>query len=567
MPTLTRGTWAQGGTSLEFKTGTWRSTVRPEHYHAKAPCHAACPAGEDQQEWFQFLQQGKPEEAWRALVAANPLPGVTGRVCPHPCETACNRTGVDGALAIHNVERWLGDEAVKAGWAYPVEEPAADAPVVAIVGAGPGGLSAAYHCVRLGLRAEIFEALPEAGGLLRSAIPPTRLPRNALDGELNRLLSLPGVTLNLRQRLGRDVTVDGLKAKYAAVILSPGCEMPKPWSVKGAVPADLHEGLQLLREFMDHGVLPDAAKGDVIVHGGGNTAMDICRIMKRSGANSVTLITASGLPGPNTAEDDLINVVPRELEEAQEEGIEVIDHATVSRLIMKGSRVTGVELVSLKKEPTASGRKHRVEFEGTERVVSVDMVVPCVGEEVEPGAFEGLLDGAFFWPEDDWGHIKGAERVFAIGDARGNRGTVAAAIGDGRLAAEAAAAELRGLTMPAADERRVMQLSGLNTAYYAGTQRTEVAKLPVSERTFEAEIEGAIGRAEAFAEANRCLSCGNCLACDNCWTMCPDNAVIKTVDVASDGSHYLFDLDYCKGCGLCASECPTGYIQMVPETT
>ena len=564
MGEMTRGQYADAGTSLEFKTGNWRSTQRPVHIHSKAPCHATCPAGEDQQAWFALLQEGRAEEAWKSLVTANPMPGVTGRVCPHPCETACNRVHLDGALAIHNVERWLGDEAVRLGWDYPVDPPAKDAKTVAIVGAGPAGLSAAYHCVRLGLKAEIFEALPEAGGLLRSAIPPTRLPREALNAELNRVLDLPGVTLNLRQRLGRDVTVDSLRAQYAAVLLSPGCEKPKPWSVKGAVPADLHEGLALLRDFMDHGALPDAAKGDVIVHGGGNTAMDICRIMKRAGAKSVTLITASGLPGPDTAPDDLINVVPRELEEALEEGIEVIDHATVSRLIMKGSRVTGVEIIALKKEPGKDGRKRRVEFEGTERVVSVDMVVPCVGEQVDPEGYEGLLDGAYFWPDNPGGRI--ADRVYAMGDARGNRGTVAAAIGDGRIAAEWAAAELRGDEDPAGDDRETLFADKLNTAYYPGANRTLVAKLPVSERTFEAEIEGPISRSEALAEAQRCLSCGNCLACDNCWTMCPDNAVIKTTELAMDGSHYVFDYDYCKGCGLCTHECPTGYIQSVPET-
>ena len=191
MVTINRGAHAEPGTSLAFKTGNWRSTECPTHVHAKAPCHAACPAGEDQQAWFALLQEGHVEAAWRELVTMNPLPAATGRVCPHPCETACNRAAIDTPLAIHNVERFLGDEAVAKGWAYPVEVPAEDAPVVAIVGSGPGGLSAAYHCVRQGLRAEIFEALPEAGGLLRSAIPPTRLPRTALDGELNRLLALP----------------------------------------------------------------------------------------------------------------------------------------------------------------------------------------------------------------------------------------------------------------------------------------------------------------------------------------------------------------------------------------
>ena len=562
MAVLTRGAWAEPGTSLNFKTGNWRSDKRPVHDHVKAPCHAACPAGEDQQAWFALLQEGHAEAAWRSLVAANPLPGITGRVCPHPCETACNRSDMDGALAIHNVERWLGDEAVAKGWAYPVAAPADDAPQVAIIGAGPGGLSAAYHCLRHGLRAEIFETLPEAGGLLRSAIPPTRLPRAALDGELQRLLELPGITLNLRARLGREVTLDGLRSSHAAVLLSPGCQMPKHWDVGGATPADLHEGLQLLREFMDHGQFPKA--DNVIVHGGGNTAIDLCRLLKRSGVAQVTLVTASGLPGPNTAPDDLINVVPRELEEALEEGIKIIDHATVSRLIMKGSKVTGVEIVSLKKEPGPDGRKRRVEFEGTERVLPVDMVVPCVGERVDPEGLETLVDGNYLWPDDIWGRMQ-AKGVFAIGDARGDRGTVAEAIGDGRQAVAAVAAMLAGADKPEIDNRSEIPLSGLNTVYYPYTERVKPEKLPVAERSFEAEIEGDIGRAAALAEAQRCLSCGNCLACDNCWTMCPDNAVIKTLQTASDGSHYVFDLDYCKGCGLCAQECPTGYIQMVPE--
>ncbi len=141
MAVLTRGAFGHPGTSLEFKTGNWRSTEKPVHVHAKAPCHAACPAGEDQQAWFAKLQEGHAEEAWASLVTANPLPAVTGRVCPHPCETACNRASLDGALAIHNVERWLGDEAIAHGWRYPVGEPAPDAPTVAIIGAGPAGLS------------------------------------------------------------------------------------------------------------------------------------------------------------------------------------------------------------------------------------------------------------------------------------------------------------------------------------------------------------------------------------------------------------------------------------------
>ena len=560
MAVLTRGAFGHSGTSLEFKTGNWRSTGKPVHIHAKAPCHAACPAGEDQQAWFAKLQEGHAEEAWASLVAANPLPAVTGRVCPHPCETACNRASLDGALAIHNVERWLGDEAISQGWNYPVGEPEADAPTVAIVGAGPAGLSAAYHALRRGMRARIFEAAPEAGGLLRSAIPRTRLPREALDAEVGRLLGLPGIDITYRARLGRDVSIRELAADYAAVILAPGCQEGREWDVRGAVPADHHEGLALLKEFMDHGQFPSAKR--VIVHGGGNTAMDLCRLLKRSGVEEVTLVTASGLPGPDTEPDDLINVVPRELEEALEEGVEIIPHATVNRLIMRGSTVTGAEVASLKKERDAEGRSRRVTFEGTERVVDVDMVIPCIGERVDPEGLDRLVTRGYLRAKDNWGTLE--DMVYALGDARGDRGTVAEAIGDGKRAIEAIATRLAGAE-PQPDDRPELPATGLNPVYYETKAKAVAPKLAVAERSFDAEIEGDIGRTAAMAEAQRCLSCGNCLACDNCWTFCPDNAVIKTQELATDGSHYLFDLDYCKGCGLCAHECPTGYIQMQPE--
>lgn len=562
MAALTRGAYGEPGTSLHFKTGNWRSTEVPVHVHAKAPCAGACPAGEDQQAWFALLQQGDAEGAWRELVTANPLPAITGRVCPHPCESACNRVSLDGGLAIHNVERWLGDQAIEHNWAYPVPPPAPNALAVAIVGAGPAGLSAAYHCIRHGLRAELFDAAPEAGGLLRSGIPPTRLPRATLDAETQRLLALPGITLNLRARLGRDFTLDGLRAQYAAVLLGSGCQEGKEWAIDGAVPPDLHEGLALLREFMDIGAFP--AGNRVVVHGGGNTAMDLCRLMKRNGAAHVTLITASGLPGPDTDPTDLIRVVPRELEEALEEGIEIIDHATVNRLIMCGSKVTGVEIVSLRKLPGADGRSHRVSFEGTERVLPVDLVIPCVGERVDPAGLESVLHGNYLKPGDLWGRLE-KPGVFSVGDARGDRGTVAAAIGDGKLAVQAVVADLAEAGDPIPDARAEIPASLLNTVYYPPSQRATAPKLAVAARTFDAEIEGDIGAAAAMAEAARCLSCGDCLACDNCWTFCPDNAVIKTQDLASDGSQYLFDLEYCKGCGLCAQECPTGYIRMQPE--
>ena len=311
---------------------------------------------------------------------------------------------------------------------------------------------------------------------------------------------------------------------------------------------------------MDHGQFPTAER--VVVHGGGNTAMDLCRLLKRYGVQEVTLVTASGLPGPNTEPDDVINVVPRELDESFEEGVEIIPHATVNRLIMRGSKVIGAEVASLKKERGADGRMRRVTFEGTERVVDVDMVIPCIGERVDPEGLDRLIRRDYLRPFDEYGKLEGT--VYALGDARGDRGTVAEAIGDGKRAIEAIVAQIADGAVQE-DNRPTLPTTGLNTAYYESRQRAVAPKLAVAERSFDTEIEGDIGGTAALSEAERCLSCGNCLACDNCWTFCPDNAVIKTVELASDGSHYLFDLDYCKGCGLCAHECPTGYIQMQVE--
>ncbi|MGB0748432.1 MAG: FAD-dependent oxidoreductase [Magnetospiraceae bacterium] len=558
MVELTRGAYAKPGTSLAFKTGTWR-VEKPVHQHFAAPCHGACPAGEDAQAWIAKIQEGKLRDAWETLVTANPLPAVTGRVCPHPCESNCNRGKYDAPIAIHNMERFLGDEALKNGWAYPIEaEPDADAPRVAVVGAGPAGLSMAYHLVRHGLNATLFDALPEAGGLLRSAIPMTRLPRDVLDAEIGRILDL-GIDFRPRQMLGRDMSVEDLREDFDGVFLGVGCQASKSWDVDGVRPPDLRDGLEMLKEWIDHGTIPIPKR--VAIHGGGNTAVDLARVMKRNGAEEVTIITASGLPGPETAPEDVLNVVPRELEEALEEGVVFQPFRTIKRLIMKGSRVKGVEVARLRKIKGKDGRKRRVAFAGTEQVVKVDVVIPAVGERVEVDGLEKVLGRDSYLWSDPWGHVTAATDLFAGGDARGDRGTVSAAIGDGRRAAKALAAELRG-SEPAPEGRDPVGIDKLNLNYFEPGKKPTVPVLPVPDRTDASEIEGSLTRAQVTEEGNRCFSCGNCLACDNCWTLCPDNAVIKTVDLARDGSHYVFDYEFCKGCGLCATECPCGYIQM-----
>lgn len=559
---IPRGAIAYPGSSLVNKTGTWRVS-RPIHVHMAAPCHAACPAGEDAQDWIARFDLGDARGAWEALVAANPLPAITGRVCPHPCESACNRGKYDASIAIHSLERYLGDTAIARDWAYPVAALDPTLPPVAVIGAGPGGLSAAYHLRRLGVRVTLFEALTHTGGTLRSALPYYRLPTAVLDAETARILAL-GIDWRPHTRLGRDISIDELRRDFGAVFLAPGNQKGRQWAASFAVPDTLRTGLELLHEWMRMGMV--STPRTVAIVGGGNTAVDIGRILKRLGAEEVHIITHERIPGPDVPASDAMRAAPKEVHQAIEEGVIVHEHRGVRRLLLKGNKVTGVELVHAKKMKMPDGRIQVTTFEGTETVLHVEEVIPAIGQEVDAEGFESLMAGKPFIPVEPYtGAVVGMPGFFAGGDARGDRGTVSAAVGDGRIAAQAILNHLRGLDAPRPPQREVADITHINLHYYEPQARQEVAILPPAERVSHKEVEGGFDSTQAALEAKRCLSCGNCMACDNCWTYCPDASVLKTKELATDGSHYVFDYDYCKGCGLCARECPTGYIVMRPE--
>lgn len=558
---LTRGGFALPGTSLNFKTGTWR-VQKPYHRHLSAPCHAVCPAGEDAQAYIAKVDEGHFQQAWETLVAVNPLPAVTGRVCHHPCESACNRGQFDEPLAIHKIERLLGDQAIEQGWAYPVEKPRKSALRVAVVGAGPAGLSAAYHLVRRGYNVTLFDQLPEPGGILRTALPAYRLPRLVLDAEVGRLLAV-GIDFRPHHRLGRDVSLDELKADYSAVFLGPGDQKSREWSIDGVVQRDLHVGLDLLKEWVAMGSVPQCKS--VAIVGGGNTAIDLSRILKRAGVGEVHVVTHQALPGPDVPKEEAMSAIRREIDQALEEGVVIHTHRGIRRLILRGEKVVGVELVHMKKMEKG-GKKQTIAFEGTETVLHVDQVIPAVGQEVDPFGMETLLHQKNAFEVDHWGRIAGQDGIFVGGDARtGSSGTVSGAIGDGRRAAEAIDAFLREDKAPEENEAPTLAFERLNLNYYEHAPRQREVVLPVDKRLGCEEIEGGLSISQVSLEARRCFSCGNCFACDNCWTLCPDQAVLKTKELASDGSHYVFDYDYCKGCGLCANECPCGFIAVEEE--
>lgn len=557
MPILTRSAYALPGSSLSFKTGTWR-TERPVHHHRAAPCHGVCPSGEDAQAWLAKVAEGDLRGAWESLVAANPMPATTGRVCHHPCEGACNRGRYDAPIAIHSVERYLGDAALAQGWPYPVKAAPARAPRIAVVGAGPAGLSAAYHLTRKGFRVTLFDALAQAGGTLATAIPAYRLPREVLEAEIARLLAL-GIDFRPLHRLGRDMTLEALRAEYRAIFLAPGNQKSREWNVGGATPSDLHVGISLLKEWVDIGSVPVTRSAAII--GGGNTAVDLARVLRRAGVEEVHLITHQGLPGSG---DDEMRAIAHEVAQAIEEGVRIHDHRGIRRLILRGERVVGVEMVRMKKLARPDGRFEKVAFEGTETVLHVEQVIPAIGQEVDDEGFGQLLDQRPFFQADGWGRLAGHEGIFVGGDARGDRGTMSEAIGDGRRAADAIEAWLHGIVLPEPAPKQVVPFKEINLHYFEQAGRAEEPPVPVAERVGFAEVERGLSANQANAEARRCFSCGNCFACDNCWTLCPDMAVLKTGET-NGGPRYLFDYDYCKGCGLCAHECPCGYIAMESE--
>ncbi len=562
MDTLTRGSFAKGGSSLSLNTGGWR-TSRPEHHPRVAPCSFYCPAGENPQAYLARIAEGDLHAAWEAIVQANPLPAITGRVCPHPCESGCNRGKYDESIAIHSVERFLGDRAIAEGWNYPVQPIASDAPKVAVVGAGPAGLSAGYHLIRSGYQVSVFEAAAQAGGVLRSALPPYRLPRSVLDTELERLLAL-ALDFRPNHRVGCDVSLEELQKDFRAVFLGPGANQPVPWSIDGATPADHRSGFQFLQEWLSIGALP--AYQRVAIIGGGNSAIDLARVLKFAGAAEVHIVTFQSMPGPGVDPRDAMSATPREIQQAIEEGVTIHEHRGVKRLILRGGALIGVELVHMRELSTAEGRRKPVEFEGTETILMVDQVIPAIGQEVERAGFEQILGAHSFFICDETGRLDKHPGLFAGGDACHSGGSVSGAIGDGRRAALSMHRHLQGQALPVAELIQPIAIDSLNLNYFEPSPRAQAALLPPSERSADRAIESSLAHDQIDHEAHRCFSCGECMSCDNCWTLCPDNSVLKAAPVRDRQSQYVFDYDHCKGCGICAHECPVGYIAMVDET-
>jgi len=528
------------GSSRANKTGAWR-TERPVYVDRTPPCADACPAGENAQAWLYKAAEGGYEAAWREIMRDNPFPATVGRVCYHPCETACNRGQLDETVGINAVERFVGDEAIRRGWTVPVTAVPSGRHVL-VVGAGPSGLAAAYHLRLLGHAVTVRDAGGKPGGMMRYGIPAYRLPRDVLDAEVRRIAEM-GVTIEL----GVSVTdARAALAEFDAVFLAIGAQLSHRTYLPAGDAARVLDALSVLHDTAD-GEPPSLGRR-VVVYGGGNTAMDAARTARRLGAADAVVVyrrTRDRMPAQ-----------PVEVEEAEHEGVRMRWLSTIAQV--SAGTVT-VERMRLDGSgfPQPTGEREEL---------SADTVVLAIGQDVDRTlvttlAGLDLVDGLVPVGPD---LMTGQPGVFAGGDMVSSERTVTAAIGHGTRAARHIDAWLRGERHVTPPRPAPATFDRLNTWYYADAPASVRPLLEPARRTttFD-EVVGGLAEATALFEARRCMSCGTCFECDNCFGLCPDNAVIKL----GPGNGFAIDYDFCKGCGICATECPAGAIDLVPEET
>ena len=517
-------------------------TRKPVYQDLLPPCNNACPAGEDVQAWLALAQAGRYRAAWETLVADNPLPATHGRVCYHPCENACNRGELDAAVSIHAVERFLGDRAIAEGWPLPLCAPASGKRVL-VVGAGPCGLSAAYHLARLGHTVEIHEAGPVAGGMLHFGIPAYRLPRAQLAAEVAHIEGL-GVRILLDRKVA-DLVAAREAGGFDAVLVAIGAQISHHVAIPARDAARVLDAVSLLRD-VSAGERPLLGRL-VVVYGGGNTAMDAARTARRLGAEEALIVYRR----------DRAHMPAHEFEadEAMAEGVKIRWLTTIKEIAAAALTVERMRI-------DADGRPQPT---GEIETLSADAVVLALGQDSDSDFLRrvpGLSvhsDGTVIVGAD---MMTGVPGIFAGGDMVPSPRSVTVAVGHGKKAAQHIDAWLHGASLAGTEHAPVVTFPMLHLPVFSDADPAAQRELPVAARDDFSEIMAGLSEAEARREAQRCLSCGVCFECDNCYAACPEDAIVKL----GPGNRYRYDYARCTGCAACFEQCPCHAIQMTPET-
>jgi NADPH-dependent glutamate synthase beta subunit-like oxidoreductase len=589
-----------------------RSMKCPVYTQRLPPCRNECPASEDIRGYLTVIEQadffGKTidealTEAWEILTDKNPLPAVHGRICPHPCESKCNRKyKEDGAVAINNMERFIGDYGLKHKLKLKRLTDEVKPQKVAVIGTGPSGLSAAYQMARRGYQVTMYEAFEKPGGMLRYGIPPYRLPKNVLDGEIEMILDM-GVTLKCNAKVGQDIPFEDVRNDYDAVYIAGGAHKGANMDVPGEESANVFTAASFLNRVNTGAEVEIGNR--VVVIGGGDSAVDAARVSLRLQAlkreeedlalvqavdeeeldkavkaevavqdaiSDKTMMDAARVTRRVSKYSEVVIVYRRTREEmpaisedvdaAANEGIRIEYLSAPVRFVTEGGRATAIECIRMELgEPDESGRRRPVPIAGSEYTLPVDTVMVGIGQRPELGG--GMAELANKWGWVDASSIQATPQpgVYAGGDVLG-LGISAKAVGQGRVAARAMDAYLQGNEYKKPHMGTAVKHSDLRLGYYEPAPRNEEREIDIGDAVggFQ-EIKAALSSEQALAEAARCLSCGQCNVCDQCRVYCPQEAIFRSKK-RPKGEVMFTDYTRCTGCHLCYEACPTGYIQM-----
>jgi NADPH-dependent glutamate synthase beta subunit-like oxidoreductase len=546
------------GSFSSVSTGKIESPLRPKGVPKRPPCGDNCPNHNPIRKMLVTIQKAEDhkktydqafEEAFYIFLDKTPFPSVCGRVCPHPCETECNRKEKEGSVRINKVERFIGDYGLKKKLPARKLTEEKRPEKIAVVGSGPAGMSCAYQLARRGYQVTVFEAFPKSGGMLRYGIPDYRLPADILDAEINRILDL-GVELRLNVSVGNDVTLDDLRKEYQAIFFALGAHKGLKLRVHGEDAPNVLTGTEFLHRV---NVGERVAVGDkVVVIGGGDTAVDAARVSRRLGADVTILYRRTKTEMP---------AIDEEIEGALVEDVKIEFLAAPIEIYSENGRAVGMKCQRMELgEPDSSGRRRPVPIEGDTFDLAFTTLIAAISQEPDFTGFETLIEGKD-WIKVDEKFATGQENLYSGGDNI-NLGIAIDAIFHGRRAAEAIHEKFGGeKMMPDPPQMGTIRVDKMKLSYYEASQPTEIKELPVEERlkSLDAEIVMTLTDEQAIHESKRCMSCGYCFECGTCWSYCQDSAVIKPL---VKGEVYTFKLEFCTGCKKCAENCPCGYIEM-----